>query len=184
MASESAVLNKLPSKGWPLPLLALFGLGAMSDLSPECAPKRTSARATPGLFKEVQLNQGRPRAMASVRTTDIGFPLVSFSESSGLSICSHPSGRTGLFPSLFSVSGPFSGGMSIASIQRGFPHQRARHDHVFPRPYRNRRRHVNWGIRLCRLHTIGRLSGGLFNRNKVLAVSTLSGLIEFRSGLF
>jgi len=83
----------------------------MSDLSPECAPKRTSARATPGLFKEVQLNQGRPRAMASVRTTDIGFPLVSFSESSGLSICSHPSGRTGLFPSLFSVSGPFSGGM-------------------------------------------------------------------------
>jgi hypothetical protein len=54
--------------------------------------------------------------------------------------------------------GPFSGGMSIASIQLGSRTNVARHDHLFPRPYRNRRRHDNWGIRLCRLHTIGRLS--------------------------
>src|SRR5258706_14495107 len=38
-------------------LLALFGPGAMSDLSPQCAPKRTSARAHYDLFKEVKLRE-------------------------------------------------------------------------------------------------------------------------------
>jgi hypothetical protein len=46
----------------------------------------------------------------------------------------------------------------LLQFNEGFRINVERHDHVFPCPYRNRRRHVNWGIRLCRLHTIGRPS--------------------------
>jgi hypothetical protein len=36
----------------------------MTDLSPQCARKQTSARATFGLFKEVELNRGTPRVIS------------------------------------------------------------------------------------------------------------------------
>ena len=50
----------------PLPVLALFGPHAMSDLSPECAPKRTSADHSELMGSRPNLDRPRPGLLRRV----------------------------------------------------------------------------------------------------------------------
>ena len=49
----------------PLPKLALFGARAMSDLCPDCAPKRRSASATGTLRKLTEMTDPDPSPFAN-----------------------------------------------------------------------------------------------------------------------
>jgi hypothetical protein len=55
------------------PLLALFGHGAMSDLSPECAPKRTSA-------DHCEFMGSRPNPVVFISETRTDFRMPEFKD--------------------------------------------------------------------------------------------------------
>jgi hypothetical protein len=55
------------------------------------------------------------------------------------------------------------------AIERNSQFDVGSHGQVFPRAYRNSRCHVNRGIRLCRLHTIGASIGCVFRDTRLAA---------------
>jgi hypothetical protein len=55
------------------------------------------------------------------------------------------------------------------AIERNSQFDVGSHGQVFPRTYRNSRCHVNRGIRLCRLHTIGASIGCVFRDMRLAA---------------
>jgi len=69
--------------------------------------KADAGGSNTGLFRGGEIDRRRPTAWL-VRTANVHLPLASFTESSGFSVCSYPSGGTGLFPTsvaYFEISG-------------------------------------------------------------------------------